>query len=62
MKINKINLSVTKAIGLLETIYEIEFTLPDSQKIVRKLVNLRGKHKVVKGDPMLKSGEFKNLS
>lgn len=45
LKINKTGLSITKAIELLETIYEMEFTLPDSQKIVKKLVNLRPEHK-----------------
>ena len=45
LKVNEIDLSVTKAVELLETIYEMEFTLPDSQKIVKKLVNLKSKHK-----------------
>lgn len=45
LKVNEINLSITKAIELLETIYEMEFVLPDSQKTVKKLVNLKDKHK-----------------
>jgi len=45
LKINKIDLSITKAIELLETIYEMEFTLPDSQETTKKLVNLRVEHK-----------------
>ena len=45
LKINKVDLSVIKAVELLETIYEMEFTLPDSQKTARKLVNLRNEHR-----------------
>ena len=45
LEVNKVEMSVTKAVELLETIYEIEFVLPDSQKLVRELVNLSDEHK-----------------
>ncbi len=45
LRVNNVDFSVTKAVELLETIYEMEFMLPDSQKTARKLVNLRSEHR-----------------
>lgn len=45
LKISETSLSVTKDVGLLETMYEMEFILPDSRKVIKKLVNLTDEHR-----------------
>ena len=43
LKVNNLNISITEAIELLETIYEIDFILPQSGKKEKRFVNLTEK-------------------